>query len=161
VGNYGNGRINAFDAFTGASLGQLTDPDGEPIQIDGLRALKLGNGGAGGAADTVYFTAAPFDGSHGLFGSLIAVASGSPEGLAEAQWVQANLDAVQLDAQRLVKDLSSGVPAGTIWRDIETLDADSHRLARAEQGSIQDTAADQTPITAAVASKAGGNTRGA
>ena len=49
VGNFGNGLINAFDSITGAPLGQLSDPDGEPIQIDGLWALKVGNGGNGGA----------------------------------------------------------------------------------------------------------------
>ena len=34
------GLINAFDATTGSLLGQLKDPDGEPIQIDGLWALQ-------------------------------------------------------------------------------------------------------------------------
>ena len=47
VGNFGDGHINAFDASTGGFLGELKDPDGEPIQIDGLWALKVGNGGAG------------------------------------------------------------------------------------------------------------------
>src|SRR5262249_4604719 len=57
VGNFGDGRINAFDASTGGLLGQLKDSDGEPIQIDGLWGLKVGNGGTGGNANTVYFTA--------------------------------------------------------------------------------------------------------
>ena len=48
VGNFGDGLINAFDATNGSPLGQLKDPDGEPIQIDGLWALQVGNGGAGG-----------------------------------------------------------------------------------------------------------------
>lgn len=69
VGNFGDGLIHAFDASTGAELGQLNDPDGEPIQIDGLWALKVGNGGNGGDPNTVYFTAGPFGESHGLFGS--------------------------------------------------------------------------------------------
>ncbi len=99
VGNFGNGLINAFDSITGAPLGQLRDPDGEPIQIDGLWALKVGNGGSGGATNTVYFTAGPFGETHGLFGSLTTATPGSPEGPAEAQWVQANADVVQLDAQ--------------------------------------------------------------
>src|SRR5262249_43730378 len=97
VGNFGDGLINAFDATTGSGLGQLDAPDGEPIQIDGLWALKVGNGGSGGDAGTVYFTAGPFEESHGLFGSLATAAPGSPEGPAEAQWVQANVDVVQLD----------------------------------------------------------------
>jgi len=45
-------------------------PDGAPIQIDGLWALKVGNGGAGGNANTVYFTAGLDHETHGLFGSL-------------------------------------------------------------------------------------------
>src|SRR5262249_55151520 len=42
VGNFGNGHINAFNATTGAPLGELKDPDGEPIEIDGLWALQVG-----------------------------------------------------------------------------------------------------------------------
>jgi uncharacterized protein (TIGR03118 family) len=78
VGNFGNGFIHAFDATTGSHLGKLTDPGGEAIRIDGLWALRVGNGGSGGAADTVYFTAGPFGESHGLFGSLTTAAPSSP-----------------------------------------------------------------------------------
>ncbi len=139
VGNFGNGLIHAFDATNGHPLGQLNDPDGEPIQIDGLWALKVGNGGAGGAANTVYFTAGLFDETHGLFGSLTTVPPGSPEGPAEAQSVQADLDVVQLDLQQLEKDSSSGAPAATIRQDTQTLDTDSHALARAERAFARDT----------------------
>jgi hypothetical protein len=111
-------------------LGQLTDPDGEPIAIDGLWALKVGNGGAGGASNTVYFTAGPFDERHGLFGSLSTVAPGSPEGPAEAQWVQANVDVVQLDIQQLRQDLMSGAPVATTRQDIQTLVTDLRNLVR-------------------------------
>jgi uncharacterized protein (TIGR03118 family) len=142
VGNFGDGHINAFDATTGSGLGQLRDPDGEPIQVDGLWALKVGNGGAGGAANTVYFTAGPFGESHGLFCSLSTVAPGTPEGPAEAQWVQANIDVVQLDLHQLVADSSSNASAATINQDREQLDADSHALVRAEQAFGDDTADD-------------------
>ena len=37
---------------TGAFLGELKDPDGEPIQIDGLWALKVGNGAPPAATRT-------------------------------------------------------------------------------------------------------------
>jgi uncharacterized protein (TIGR03118 family) len=121
VGNFGDGRINAFDASTGGSLGQLTDPDGEPIQIDGLWALKVGNGGAGGAANTVYFTAGLFDETHGLFGSLTTAAAGSPEGSAESQVIQADLDVVQLSLQALQADLQAGAPKSTIRMDFQDL----------------------------------------
>ena len=142
IGNFGNGLINAFDSITGAPLGQLRDPDGEPIQIDGLWALKVGNGGSGGTTNTVYFTAGPFGESHGLFGSLATAAPGSPEGPAEAQWVQANADVVQLDAQQLVKDTSAGAPEPTIKQDTETLDADIRQLLRTERAFAADTAND-------------------
>jgi uncharacterized protein (TIGR03118 family) len=57
VGNFGDGHIHAFDAANGYGLGGLRDPDGEPIRVDGLWALQVGNGGTGGDAGTVYFTA--------------------------------------------------------------------------------------------------------
>jgi hypothetical protein len=144
VGNFGDGFINAFDSVNGSPMGQLKDPDGEPIQVDGLWALKVGNGGAGGALDTVYFTAGPFEETHGLFGSLATAAAGSPEGPAEAQWVQANADVVQLDLQRLAQDESSGASAATIRQDTQTLQADLHARAQAERAFAQDTVDDAT-----------------
>jgi uncharacterized protein (TIGR03118 family) len=145
VGNFGNGRINAFDANTGSGLGQLRDPDGEPLQIDGLWALKVGNGGAGGDLNTVYFTAGLFGETHGLFGSLTTVAAGTPEGPAEAQSVQAALDVVQLDQQQLAKDTSSGAPAATIEQDADTLNADSQTFATEERAFADDAIDDSTP----------------
>src|SRR5262249_3457906 len=73
VGNFGDGRINAFDATTGAFLGRLRDEAGKPIKIDGLLGLAFGNGIVSGDRNALYFAAAPDDGEHGLFGSLRAV----------------------------------------------------------------------------------------
>jgi uncharacterized protein (TIGR03118 family) len=74
VGNFGDGTINAFDPTTGAFLGTIIDNNGNPIVNEGLWGLKFGNGGNGGDADTLYFTAGiAGNGSvedHGLFGSL-------------------------------------------------------------------------------------------
>ena len=145
AGNFGNGFINAFDATNGTFLDSLKDPDGEPIQIDGLWALKVGNGGAGGAINTVYFTAGPFGETHGIFGSLSTAAPGTPEGSAEAQWVQANKDLVQLDEQRLASDLAAGAPASVIKQDVKTLSVDSAKLADVAQAFAADAAADATP----------------
>jgi uncharacterized protein (TIGR03118 family) len=142
VGNFGNGRINAFDASTGSRGGELRDPDGEPIRIDGLWALRVGNGKAGGAADTVYFTAGIFGERHGLFGSLTTAATGSAEGPAEAQWAQANLQVVQLDLNQLLADSASGAPAATIAQDSQTLAADSRQLATVEGKFAADAAED-------------------
>jgi uncharacterized protein (TIGR03118 family) len=42
VGNFGDGRINAFDLSSGAFLGQLSDRRDDPITIDGLWGLSFG-----------------------------------------------------------------------------------------------------------------------
>ena len=70
VGNFGDGRINAFDATTHAFLGQLAASDGSPLSIDGLWALAPGNGGGAGSSALLYFTAGPGDEMHGVFGVL-------------------------------------------------------------------------------------------
>jgi uncharacterized protein (TIGR03118 family) len=79
VGNFGDGRINAFDPATGAFLGYLQDSIGDSIAIDGLRGLIFGDGGNGGDPNTLYFTAGPNDGQNGLFGSLAPAAAPVPE----------------------------------------------------------------------------------
>jgi uncharacterized protein (TIGR03118 family) len=73
VGNFGNGEINAYNATTGTFIGTLDGADGNPLVIDGLWALTIGNGAAGGSPNTLYFTAGPDGESHGLFGSLAVV----------------------------------------------------------------------------------------
>jgi uncharacterized protein (TIGR03118 family) len=73
VGNSGDGLIDAFDPVTGAFLGTLQNNLSNPIVIDGLRGLMLGNGGNGGNANVLYFTSGPDSGTHGLFGSLSPV----------------------------------------------------------------------------------------
>jgi len=73
VGNFGDGKINAFDPLNGKFLGTLSDVKGSPIVIDGLWGLTFGNGGNGGNTDKLYFAAGINDEAHGLFGSLSAV----------------------------------------------------------------------------------------
>lgn len=70
VGNFGDGRINIVDPVTGEFIDQLRDTNNRFITIDGLWALIVGNGGNGGDANKVYFTAGPNDEADGLFGSL-------------------------------------------------------------------------------------------
>jgi uncharacterized protein (TIGR03118 family) len=70
VGDFGDGRINAYDPTTHAFLGQLKDAAGSPLDIDGLWAIAPGNGGSAGSNSLLYFTAGPDDESHGLFGVL-------------------------------------------------------------------------------------------
>jgi len=70
VGNFGDGRITAYDPLSNAMLGQLLDSTATPLEIDGLWSLIMGNGGGGGSSDGIYFTAGPDGESHGLFGLL-------------------------------------------------------------------------------------------
>ena len=75
VGNFGDGRINAFNSTTGAFLGQLAALDGSPLAIDGLWALAPGNDSNGGSSAMIYFSAGPDDEAHGLFGRIDLVRS--------------------------------------------------------------------------------------
>ncbi len=69
VGNFGGGgRINAFDLATNTFMGQLLDQGGNPLAIDGLWALTIGNGGAAGSVEKIYFSAGPNGEVNGLFG---------------------------------------------------------------------------------------------
>jgi uncharacterized protein (TIGR03118 family) len=74
IGNFGNGRINAFDPRTGHFRGKLRDSRGKAITIDGLWTIRFGNGGNGGDPKLLYFTAGPNDESDGIFGSLAPAA---------------------------------------------------------------------------------------
>jgi uncharacterized protein (TIGR03118 family) len=72
VGNFGDGAINVYNPTTGAFIAQLQNSAGTAILIPGLWALQVGNGGNGGYADAVYFTAGPGSEAHGLLGVLQA-----------------------------------------------------------------------------------------
>jgi uncharacterized protein (TIGR03118 family) len=82
VGNFGDGRIFAFDPTRVNSwgefdkLGPLLSAKGPPLMIDGLWGLAFGNGGtANGPTNTLFFTAGPDGESHGLFGALTVAPS--------------------------------------------------------------------------------------
>ena len=87
VGNFGDGRIHAFDPTQLTSdgefeaVGLMHSAGGPPVQIDGLWALQFGHGttasSANGLTTTLFFTAGPAHEDHGLFGSLVPV---SPPG---------------------------------------------------------------------------------
>ena len=71
VGNFGDGRINAYDPKTRSFRGRLRHEDGRPIEIEGLWALRFGNGVTGDPT-TLLFTAGIDDEAHGLFGAIQA-----------------------------------------------------------------------------------------
>jgi uncharacterized protein (TIGR03118 family) len=75
IGNFGDGRINAFNAITGKFEGQLLDSSNQPLAIDGLWALSFGNNGPAGSATELYFTAGPNEEANGLLGKIIPVAT--------------------------------------------------------------------------------------
>jgi uncharacterized protein (TIGR03118 family) len=76
VGNFGDGRINAYAQQPDGSFeraGGLRDSSGRAIAIDGLWALEFGHGApSNGPIDRLFFTAGPNDEEDGLFGSIDA-----------------------------------------------------------------------------------------
>jgi uncharacterized protein (TIGR03118 family) len=76
IGNFGDGRINAFQQRPGGTFtpaGELRTAAGSRLVIDGLWALQFGHGAANnGPANTLFFTAGPDDEAHGLFGTITA-----------------------------------------------------------------------------------------
>jgi len=62
VGNFGNGRIHAYDLNTGAEVATLKGTNGKPLAIDGLWTVD------GGPTSSVTFTAGPGGETHGLYG---------------------------------------------------------------------------------------------
>lgn len=75
IGNFGDGRINAFNTITGKFEGQLLDSTNQPLSVDGLWALSFGNNGKAGSSIEMYFTAGPNDESNGLLGKIVPVAT--------------------------------------------------------------------------------------
>jgi uncharacterized protein (TIGR03118 family) len=62
VGNFGDGKINAFDPQSGKFLGTLSSPGGAALSVDGLWALRQGPDGS------VIFSSGPDGETHGLVG---------------------------------------------------------------------------------------------
>jgi uncharacterized protein (TIGR03118 family) len=70
VGNFGDGRINAYNPFTGDFLGSLQTKFGT-IAIDGLWGLRFGNG-VTGTPQTLLFSAGLNHEANGLLGEIRA-----------------------------------------------------------------------------------------
>lgn len=73
VGNFGDGRINVFEAFEGEFMGQIKSAStGMPLTIDGLWGITFPDGNiSGDNPNKLYFTAGPNDEGHGLFGYIM------------------------------------------------------------------------------------------
>jgi uncharacterized protein (TIGR03118 family) len=71
VGNFGDGRINAYDPMSGEFQGELSRPGGGPIVIDGLWGLRFAPATPGAGPNTLFFTAGLNDEADGLFGTIV------------------------------------------------------------------------------------------
>jgi hypothetical protein len=70
VGNFGDGRINAFDPTTGAKLGELSDANNQPITDAGIWGMTFGNGARETGTNILYFVAGINHEQDGLFGAI-------------------------------------------------------------------------------------------
>jgi hypothetical protein len=130
IGNVaGAGNINVFDPNTHAYLGQLHQPNGAPIAIQGLWDLEFGDGTPdSGRTNQLFFDAGPNhpgDSTDGLFGVIHAAGDqsgnggGDPvrEAAAPAQPVQETLTGPQLQPvvqQALADWQSAGATAAQL-----------------------------------------------
>jgi uncharacterized protein (TIGR03118 family) len=73
VGNFGSGKIAAFNGFTYKFIGFVKNPDDSILTIDGLWSLTFGNDGNAGLANTLFFTAGINGEQDGLFGTITPV----------------------------------------------------------------------------------------
>jgi hypothetical protein len=73
VGNFGDGKINAFNISSGAFLGSLLHRKDQPLEFNGLWSLFFFD-------NRLYFTAGIADEGHGLFGVIRAQGEKEKEG---------------------------------------------------------------------------------
>ncbi|MER6173797.1 TIGR03118 family protein [Streptosporangium sp. NPDC001681] len=77
VGNFGDGRINAYNPRNGRSLGPLRSADGRPITLGGLWDLEPGTDAVGGTG-SLWFSAGSDGGTHGLLGLIRPAGAATP-----------------------------------------------------------------------------------
>jgi uncharacterized protein (TIGR03118 family) len=70
IGNFGDGRINAFDPQSGEPRGVLRGPDGRAITVDGLWGIAFGTGLVNQPTNALFFAAGPDDEAHGVYGRI-------------------------------------------------------------------------------------------
>lgn len=81
AGQFGSGEILAFDVVTGRFQGKLRNQDDQVISIPGLWGIAFGAGNTNsGGANQLYFNAGINQGTGGLFGRLVPVASDLTQG---------------------------------------------------------------------------------
>jgi uncharacterized protein (TIGR03118 family) len=70
IGNFGDGKIGAYNAATGAFMDFLNDANGSPITLEGLWGMQFG---PTSQSTTLYFASGPGDEAHGLVGTITPV----------------------------------------------------------------------------------------
>lgn len=70
IGNFGDGKINAYDPATGEAAGPLRKADGTPLVIEGLWGIAFGNGLNSQPLNTLFYAAGPNDETHGQYGRI-------------------------------------------------------------------------------------------
>ncbi|MBG0829942.1 TIGR03118 family protein [Planomonospora sp. ID67723] len=75
VGNFGDGRILAYNPRNGRPLGALRAADGRPIVLGGLWDLEPGTAAVGGE-NALWFSAGSDGGTHGLLGLIRPAGAG-------------------------------------------------------------------------------------
>ncbi len=69
IGNFGDGKISAWDPKTGKFIDWLRDNHGKMIVNESLWALDFGGGAQGSSSGVLYFTAGLAAEADGLFGT--------------------------------------------------------------------------------------------
>jgi uncharacterized protein (TIGR03118 family) len=77
IGNFGDGKINAFDPTTGKFIAALSNSAGDPLAIPGLWGIAFGNNSANQPSNTLFFAAGTDEQAHGTYGR-IDVGTGAP-----------------------------------------------------------------------------------
>jgi uncharacterized protein (TIGR03118 family) len=77
VGNFGDGKINAFDPSSGAFMAAVADGTGAAFSVPGLWGIAFGNDAANQPHNTLFYAAGTNDEKNGDYGRIDVNASGS------------------------------------------------------------------------------------
>jgi uncharacterized protein (TIGR03118 family) len=70
VGNFGDGKINGYDATSGQFMGAVTDSAGAVFASPGLWGIAFGNDAANQPHNTLFFAAGPNNEANGVYGRI-------------------------------------------------------------------------------------------
>jgi uncharacterized protein (TIGR03118 family) len=70
VGNFGDGKINAYDAAAGTPLGTLANTNGTAAAAPGLLGIAFGNDANSQPHNALFFAVGPNGGANGIYGRI-------------------------------------------------------------------------------------------